>query len=126
MANGLGLVTGMEFLPNQPDPFALWVQGKTGGPMAIQVAGVTPGSAVALLGAFGAGGPISVPPGNPCAGLQVDLNGTTRLLGIVTADGQGRAALGPVNVPVGARNNARLQAVDFTACATSNRIQIKY
>lgn len=126
MANGLGLVTGMEFLPNQPDPFALWVQGKTGGPMAIQVAGATPGASVALLAAAGGGGPISVPAGNPCAGLQVDLNGTTRLLGIVTADGQGRASLGPAYVPVAARNNARLQAVDFSTCATSNRVQIKY
>ena len=123
---GFALLGGMEFLPNQPDPFALWVQGKTGGPMAVQIAGATPGAAVAILAASGAGGPITVPVGAPCAGLQVDLNGTTRLLGIVTADSQGRASLGPTQVPAAARDRARLQAVDFVACATSNRVQIKY
>lgn len=123
---GFALLGGMEFLPNQPDPFALWVQGKTGGPMAVQIAGATPGAAVAILAASGAGGPITVPAGTPCAGLQVDLNGTTRLLGIVTADGQGRASLGPAQVPAAARDRARLQAVDLAACATSNRVQIKY
>ncbi len=122
--DGFGLVTGMEFLPNQPEPFALWVQGTAGGPMAVQVSGATPGATVAILVAYDGGGPISVPPGRPCAGLRVNLNATTRLLGLTTADAQGAALLGPALVPAAAREHAHLQAVDFAACATSNRAKI--
>jgi hypothetical protein len=121
---GFGLVTGMEFLPNEPEPFALWVQGKAGGPMALQVAGATPSATVAFLLADGGGGPITVPAHRPCGGLLLDLNATARLIGIATADAQGRASLGQARVPAAARARAYLQAVDLSACATSNRAKI--
>jgi hypothetical protein len=123
---GFAFLGGMEFLPNQPEPFALWVQGAAGGPMVVQVSGATPGATIGFLAAYGGGGPLAIPSGRPCGGLQVDLNATARLLGLATADALGAASLGPAPVPVAARNHARLLAVDFAACATSNRVQIQY
>jgi len=94
--------------------------------MTIQVAGASPNAHVGFLGALGPGGPRTVPAGQPCGGLQIDLNVGAQFLGLVRADAQGRASLGPAIVPASAQDRARLQAVDLTACATTNVAQVLY
>ncbi len=119
-------VDGLEFLPDQPAPFALWVQGQAGGPMSVQVSGAAPGARVALFGALGGRGPSPIPGGYPCAGTLLDLRFSYLFLGLQTADAQGAAVFGPAQVPAGAQHLAQLQALDLTTCSTTNRIVVHY
>lgn len=117
---------GMEFLPHRPEPFTVWTSGVTGGPMEIKVSGATPGGSVAVAYAWGDGGPTTIPPGHPCAGLTLDLNQGVSLQGIHVADAEGQLTIGPATVPASAAMAVRLQAVDLTTCSTSNRIMVVY
>lgn len=119
--HGAGFIAGMEFLPNQPPPFALGVMGVSGGPMGAFAAGATPGANVAFFRASGGGGPATIPSGNPCAGTLLNLNSGFTLLSLARADAQGRAQIGPRLVPPLVPREWRLQALDLATCQTSNR-----
>jgi hypothetical protein len=119
------LVTGMEFLPGQPEPFSLGLIGATGGPMGAQVAGATPGASVAVLIAAGGGGTV-VPSGRPCAGTPLDLARTFALIQVVATDAHGRATLGPAYVPPAPAGAFRLQALDLADCSTSNVARVVF
>lgn len=121
-----GILGGIESLPGPTSPFTLGTQGMTNGPMGLQVWGATPLGSVVLLRAQGGGGPSFVPGGNPCAGTQLDLNGSRRLLAIAQANAAGRVHLGPLFVPAAAAGLARLQALDLATCATSNLARVIY
>jgi len=116
--------SGMEFLPNQAEPFALWTSGESGGNMKLKVAGATPNGQIAIAVARGGGGPTPIPAGYPCAGLLLDLNSSMSLLRLEMADSNGKASIGPLAVPPSAAGRIRLQAIDLTACTTSNRTRI--
>jgi hypothetical protein len=116
--------SGMEFLPNQIEPFALWTSGESGGSMKLKVAGATPNGQIAIAVARGGGGPTPIPTGYPCAGLLLDLNSSMSLLRVEMADSNGKASIGPMAVPPSAAGRIRLQAIDLTACTTSNRTRI--
>lgn len=120
------LFSGMEYLPGPSAPFTLRPMGETGGPMGVRIAGATPGSTLVLLSAQGGGGPTPVPSGNPCAGTLLDLNSTLAPLRILHADAQGRAEFGPAFVPAAAAITTRLQALDLSACTTSNLVRIVF
>lgn len=120
------LFSGMEYLPGPSAPFTLRPLGETGGPMGVRIAGATPGSTLVLLSAQGGGGPTPVPSGNPCAGTLLDLNSTLAPLRILHADAQGRAEFGPAFVPAAAAITTRLQALDLSACTTSNLVRIVF
>ena len=119
--HGAGFIAGMEFLPNQPPPFALGVMGVSGGPMGAFAAGATPGGNVAFFRASGGGGPTAIPGGNPCAGTLLDLNAGFNFLGLARADAQGYAQLGPRHVPPLVPREWRLQALDLATCRTTNK-----
>ncbi len=119
-------IAGVEFLPNQPAPFSLGVSGETGGPMGAFVAGATPVGNVAFFATRGGGGPTQILPGHACAGLTIDLNSRLQLIGLVQADAAGKAEIGLVQVPFYPTGALRLQALDLTTCATSNRARVVY
>lgn len=119
-------LAGMEFIPNEPAPFALGVSGETGGPMGAFVAGATPGGKVAFFATLGYGGPTQILPGHACAGTTMDLNSRLRLIGLERADAGGKAAIGPVPVPWYPTGALRLQALDVATCASSNRARVVY
>lgn len=121
-----GVLGGIEYLPGPAAPFTLGTQGKTGGPMSVQVTGATALGQVAFLRAQGGGGPSFVPGGNPCAGTLLDLNASRSLIGLVRADAAGRAALGPAFVPLAAAPATRLQALDVTSCVPTNPARLIY
>jgi hypothetical protein len=111
---------GMEFLPNQPEPFSLGVIGETGGPMGVRSAGATPGGQVAVMMTTGGGSSSRVPSGTRCAGTIINLNSNLTLVKLARADAQGRLILGPIHVPPAAAGHYRLQALDLATCRTSN------
>lgn len=118
-----GIVGAMEFLPNQPAPFSLGVQGKTGSPMSAFASGATPGSLVGMFGAIGVGGVSTLPGGHPCAGTLLDLN-SVHLIMTARAGPLGRVQFGQVLVPIEARGHVEIQAVDQASCTTSNPVTI--
>lgn len=102
----------------------LALTGTCGGAMTAQVGGGTPNGTAAIIYCFGPGGPIAIPPGNPCAGTLLDLNNTATLGGLVNLGPSGNGQLGPVNVPSGACGVVRVQALDLGSCQTSNVVQL--
>jgi len=119
--HGAGFIAGMEFLPNQPPPFALGVMGVSGGPMGAFAAGATPGGNVAFFRASGGAGSSVIPAGNPCAGTLLNLNSSFAFLGLARADAAGYAQIGPRFVPPLVPREWRLQALDLATCQTTNR-----
>lgn len=99
---------------------SLSVSGACPGSITVEVSGATPNGLVAFAGAVGTGN--FVVPGGPCAGTQLGLNGTARLVGTATADAAGELTISR-NVGAGACG-AFLQAVDASTCGTSNVEQI--
>lgn len=114
------------FVEGPTPSFSLWLTGTTNGPMGIRFSGATPNGTVAIAWAKGSGGPTPVPNGFLCSGVVMDLNPTMQLLGTLTADNQGQGVFGPRFVPASARGQIRVQAIDLTACATSNRVIVAY
>ncbi|NOG54015.1 MAG: hypothetical protein HND57_06750 [Planctomycetes bacterium] len=102
----------------QTDPF-LCHSGVCGGDMTFTVFDATPAGQVAITYGFqgGASGPV---PG--CAGLFVDIE-QARLGALILADDTGVATL-QTYVPPAACDRTLVQAVDLSACRTSNVILI--
>ena len=121
-----GILGGVEYLAGPTSPFTLGTQGKTGGPMGVQFWGATPHGAVAVLYAFGGGGPSTVPAGQPCAGTLINLNPARQPLAMLRANAAGRGSFGPAYVPPSAAQSVRLQALDLATCGTSNNLAIVY
>lgn len=91
-----------------------------GGSAVVQIFGATPGATVAVarstsLGSF-------TIPGGGCAGTPLGLSSPS-LIGFYTADGSGTVVLTPPSLPPGACGT-NLQAVDLSACATTNVTQL--
>ena len=114
------------FLEGPTPNFSLTLSGFTGGPMKVKLAGATPFGQVAILSALGPGGPTTIPAGFPCAGVELALNPNIRLLGIGTADQDGYLELGPDPMPAAALHSLRIQAVDMTSCAVTNRTIVSF
>ena len=101
--------------------FRLDVAGTCPGSLTATASGATPGGNVAFLFALGAGN-ATVPPGNPCAGTTLGLNGTARLVGLREADGSGAAIL-TGNAPPSTCDGF-LQALDVGSCATTDVVPV--
>lgn len=114
------------FIEGPTPTFSLWLAGTTGGPVGVKVSGATPGGIIAIAWAPGVGGPTPIPSGFPCSGIEMNLNPNMQLLGTITADSQGKGLIGPQFVPAAAIGLIRLQAIDLTTCATSNRVTVAY
>ena len=114
------------FLEGPAPNFSLTLSGFTGGPMKVKLAGANPFGQVAILAALGPGGPTTIPAGFPCAGVELALNPNLRLLGIGTADQDGYLELGPDPMPAAALHSLRIQAVDMTSCAVTNRAIVSF
>jgi len=114
------------FIDGPTPHFSLWLSGVTDGSMSIKLAGATPFGQIAVAFAQGTGGPTAIPAGHLCAGTALDLNAGMRIQSIVTADSEGKAAIGPQFVPAAALGLVRLQAIDLTTCETSNRVIVSY
>src|SRR5690606_27524683 len=98
--------------------FALSVLGECPGRMSFQTDNATPGGRVAFVYGFGQGS-VAVPPGLPCAGTVLGLNGTARLGGTAVADADGAATF-DAHVPANACGRVLAQAIDLQTCATTN------
>ena len=110
-----------------PTPnFSLTLSGFAGSPMTVKIAGATPFGQVAIVAARGSGGPTTIPAGFPCAGVELDLNSTMRLLGVGTANVDGYVEVGPDLMPAGAVGNLRVQAIDLSSCETTNKVIVTY
>ena len=110
-----------------PNPnFSLTLSGFAGSPMKVKIAGATPFGQVAILAANGIGGPTTIPAGLPCAGVELGLNSSMRLLGTGFADQDGYLELGPALMPTAAISNIRIQAVDLTSCDLTNRAIVTF
>jgi len=98
----------------------LSLEGDCPGAMTARLSGATPGGRVALIRSAPGrcGGQTTIPPPNPCSGTILPLGGAA-LVRIVTADGEGNAAL-TGNVPNSACGRVCLIAVDLTSCEVSN------
>ncbi|MCL4196027.1 MAG: hypothetical protein KJZ69_00925 [Phycisphaerales bacterium] len=98
----------------------LALEGDCPGTMTARVGGAMPGGRVALIRSApgGCGGQTTIPPLNPCSGTVLPLGGAS-LVGIITADGQGNAAV-TGNVPGITCGRVCLVALDLTACEVSN------
>jgi len=117
-----GLWAEAVFIEGPTPPKSLWLAGQTGGNAGIKATGLTPGGSVAFVWSEGPNSPTVIPAGFPCAGTEINLAPILRLAQIVTADAQGRAALGPFFLPAGAKQNVGIQAVDLSTCETTNRV----
>jgi len=91
--------------------------GSCPGPVTATVSGATANGQVALLFATGPGH-FTIPGGFTCAGTQLGLNSTVRLVQTGTADGTG-AIVFSGNAP-SAACNGEIQAIDVSTCTTSN------
>jgi len=114
------------FVEGPAPSFSLWFSGTSNGQMGVKLSGATPGGQVGFAWAKGGGGPTPIPPGLPCAGVMMNLNSTMSLLGVATADGNGKAVLGPQFVPSSAVGTIRVQAIDLSTCAVSNKVILAY
>lgn len=110
------------FVEGPAPQFSLWLSGTTGGPVNVKLAGATPGGAVAVVSGQRPGGPTAIGSGFPCAGILLTLDNAMRLEAVVVAGVDGKAVVGPQFVPPAAIGTVRVQAVDLTSCATSNRV----
>ena len=95
----------------------LTLTGTCGGPVVVDVIGLTPGGKVAVLTA-GSEGSTPLPAG-PCAGVPSGLDGTLTLRKIFTADGSGELHLLP-DLPAPGTCNLRVQMVDVSSCTLTN------
>jgi hypothetical protein len=92
--------------------------GACPGTIVLQVAGATPGAAVALL--YGAaGGFTQNNPNKPCVGVVLGMQ-APHFVGFLNASGSGQASL-QFNAPTGACG-VTVQAVDVAVCAASNTV----
>lgn len=98
--------------------FSLTVEGNCPGKMNACVTQATPNARIGFAYGFREGS-TKVP---PCPGLSVDIGGA-KLAGLATADANGDACI-QGNVPQGACGRVLVQAVDLSACATSNVVGI--
>jgi hypothetical protein len=94
--------------------------------LKVKIAGARPFGQVAVLAANGIGGPTTTPTGFPCAGVELDLNSSMRLLGTGFADQDGLLELGPAPMPAGAISNIRVQAVDLSSCDVTNKAIVSF
>jgi len=106
----------LDGVPAGPD---LSILGSCPGAMRFSVQGATPLERVAYLYARGEGR-LRIPDGSPCAGTTLGLNNTAQLADVVRADANGTANLDIPNVPNAACGHIYIQAIDLSACATSN------
>ncbi|MCL4197264.1 MAG: hypothetical protein KJZ69_07195 [Phycisphaerales bacterium] len=88
--------------------------------MTARVSGATPGGRIALIRSApgGCGGQTTIPPSNPCSGTVLPLGGAA-LVQIITADGEGNAAV-TGNVPGIICGRVCLVVLDLTTCEVSN------
>ncbi len=100
-----------------PGRLELTVTGSCPGELNVRASGATPGGQVAFLRASGVGSQV-VPPGKPCVGTQLGLDGTVKLVGTVAADGNGVAVVGGIVPPN--LCGMFIQAVDAATCSTSD------
>lgn len=102
---------------------ALALDGECPGVMTARVSGATPGGRVALIHSAPGrcGGQTTIPPPNPCSGAVLPLGGAS-LVGIITADGQGNAAV-TGNVPGAVCGRVCLLALDLPTCEVSNVVE---
>ena len=96
--------------------------GACGSSMTFVVSGATPGGPVAFVWARGMGN--YVVPNGPCAGIQLGLDATARLGGLIPADASGGASLS-FFVPSGVCGAVWGQAVDAATCATTNVLAVQ-
>lgn len=99
---------------------SLEVAGSCPGQLTASVSGATPGETVAFIFALDEGS-VTIPSG-PCAGTELGLDGSARLVGADTADASGNAQL-TGNAPAAACGRF-LQALDVATCTTSNVVQM--
>lgn len=94
------------------------VAGACPGVATLTVTGAVPDARVAILRSPAAGA-AQVPPGKPCAGIQLGLDAAGLALAVLlTADGAGSASAS-VQVPAAACGRQWLQALDLASCETS-------
>jgi len=96
--------------------------GTCGGSMTFLVSGATPGAPVAFVWARGLGN--YVVPNGPCAGVQLGLDATANLGGLVSADASGGASLS-FFVPSTVCGAVWGQAVDAANCVTTNVLAVQ-
>ncbi len=108
---------GAAYIAQAGYDIALRLVGECPGQLRAAVNAATQGGRVALIYARGTGG-VRIPNG-PCAGTQLGLDGSATLASLLTADGQGNAAL-TRNVGANLCGGAVvLQALDVTTCTPS-------
>lgn len=95
---------------------SLSITGTCPGQVQLDVTGATSGGTVAFVYASGPGS-VTIPSG-VCAGTQLGLNASARLINTVTADGNGDATL-VGNAPAVACGGV-VQALDVSTCTTTN------
>ncbi len=108
-------------LCGESDPgVTLRLEGECPGAMTARLSGATPGGRVAIIRSAPGrcGGQTTIPPPNPCSGTVLPLGGAA-LVRILTADGEGNAAL-TGNVPNSACGRICLLALDLPTCEVSN------
>ncbi|MBL1217872.1 MAG: hypothetical protein D8M59_10300 [Planctomycetes bacterium] len=108
---------------NCPAVPTLAIQGVCPGPMQFVVTDASPGGRVAYVYAYGSGS-VSIPPGNPCIGTVLGLNGTATLSGSEFADVDGTAVF-EADVPAKGCGRVYMQAIDLTSCTTTNVVLIQ-
>ncbi len=98
----------------------LSLEGGCPGVMTARVSGATPGGRIALIRSApgGCGGQTTIPPSNPCSGTVLPLGGAA-LVRIITADGEGNAAV-TGDVPGAVCGRVCLVVLDLPTCEVSN------
>lgn len=118
-------ILGMEFLNPLPYPMQLSIGGPCPGDLYAAVTGAAPRDVVAFLYSVGAGGPFTIPPGQPCAGTVLELAPNAQVASVAGAGRRGNARSGVFQAPVGACGQLRIQALNLTTCETSNVVEVE-
>lgn len=104
----------------RPGP-AVQLEGDCPGIASLSIRNATPRSLVAILFAFNEGSEV-IPGGFACAGTQLGLDATTRLVSILRSDRNGEVTFGG-NLPTLACGGF-IQVLDAASCQTSNVVSV--